>query len=103
MYFWLHWVFLAVYGLSLVALKRGYSPVAMHGASHCGGFCCCRAQSLGCVGFSSCWHMSAVAPWHMESFRTMDGTYVPCIGRLILKHETTGKPQTFYIFFLNEG
>ena len=31
MYFWLHWVFLAVYGLSLVALKRGYSPVAMHG------------------------------------------------------------------------
>ena len=23
-------------------------------ASHCGGFSCCRAQSLGFVGFSSC-------------------------------------------------
>ena len=77
MYFWLHWVFLAVCGLSLVAVKRGYSLVAMHGASHCSGFCCWRAQSQGCVGFSSCRHMSLVAPWHMESFQTMDGTYVP--------------------------
>ena len=23
-------------------------------ASHCGGFSCCRAQALGCLGFSSC-------------------------------------------------
>ena len=30
-YFWLHWVFTAAHGLSLVAASRGWSLVAMHG------------------------------------------------------------------------
>ena len=36
MYFWLHWVFVAAHGLSLVAVCGGYS-------------------SMGCVGFSLWW------------------------------------------------
>ena len=35
MYFWPHRVCLAVYGLSLVAVERDSSPVAVHGAAHC--------------------------------------------------------------------
>ena len=29
-YFWLHWVFITVLGLSLVVANQGYSPVVMH-------------------------------------------------------------------------
>ena len=35
--------------------------------------------------------MGLAAPWHVESSRTRDGTLVPCIGRQILTHCTTGK------------
>ena len=51
-YFWPCWVFVAVRGLSLVVAS---------GASHCGGFSCCRARALGARasvavarGLSSC-------------------------------------------------
>ena len=30
-YFWLHWVFIAVCGLSLVVVNEGYSLAAVHG------------------------------------------------------------------------
>ena len=43
-YFWLHWVFIAACGLSLVAASGGYSLLR---ASHCGGFSCCGARALG--------------------------------------------------------
>ena len=49
-FFWLHWVFAAVRGLSPAAVSRGYFPGAVHGASHCGGFSCCRAWAPGHVG-----------------------------------------------------
>ena len=39
--FWSSWVFVAVQGLSLVAVSRGYCWL------WCGGFSCCRAQALG--------------------------------------------------------
>ena len=45
-YFWLHWVFVAACGLSLVV----ESGAALHcgvRASHCGGFSCCGARALG--------------------------------------------------------
>ena len=50
-YFWLCWVFVAVCGLSLVVLSRGYS--------HCGAWSSAvvsfvAERSLGHVGFSSC-------------------------------------------------
>ena len=57
-YVWLRWVFIAACGLSLVA-SGGYSCSAW--ASHCGGFSCCGAWTLGtwasvvaARGLSSC-------------------------------------------------
>ena len=47
-------------------------------------------QSTGSnyAGFSSC-GMGLVAPRHVRSSRTRDGTHVSCIGRQILSHRTT--------------
>ena len=54
-YFWLHWVFTAAHGLSLVVTSRGYSSLRRT------GFSCCGAQALGAwasvvvaCGLSSC-------------------------------------------------
>ena len=80
-YFWLHWVFIALRGLSLVAVSGGSSLVA----SHCGGFSCCRAWGLGWAQWLR--HMSVVSlsdlsssMWDLSS-RTRDQAHVPCIGR----------------------
>ena len=40
LYFWLHWVFAAACGLSLVVVNRGYSSSCAQ-VSHCGGFSVC--------------------------------------------------------------
>ena len=45
-YFWLHWDFVAVRGLSLVARARATLRCGAR-ASHSGGFSCCRARALG--------------------------------------------------------
>ena len=46
-YFLLHWVFIALWGLSL-AVSRSYSLFCSGAwAFHCGGVSCCRAQALG--------------------------------------------------------
>ena len=45
-YFWLHWVFIAAHGLSLVAASRATLCGGAR-ASHCSGFSCCRARALG--------------------------------------------------------
>ena len=52
-YFWLHWVFFAVHGLSLVAARGGYSLL------RCVGFSLrwlllLRSTGSRCAGFSSC-------------------------------------------------
>ena len=52
-YLWLHWVFAAAHGLSLLAESRGRGgggwllSSCSPQASHCHGFSCCRAQALG--------------------------------------------------------
>ena len=48
-YFWLHWILIAMCGLSLLAVSRGLSSAR---TSHGGGFSCCRAQALEGTGFS---------------------------------------------------
>ena len=65
-YFWLHWVFVAVHGLSLVVRSRGYSSLPCRGfslrwllllrsmGSRSEGFSSCSTQSLERAGFSSC-------------------------------------------------
>ena len=45
-YFWLHWVFVAVRGFSLVE-ARGATLHCDARASHRGGFSCCGAWTLG--------------------------------------------------------
>ena len=45
MYFWLHWVFIAVHGLSLVVASGGYSFLWSTGSRHTGfSSCSVRAQ-----------------------------------------------------------
>ena len=60
-YFWLHWVFVAVCGLPLVEARAGTTLHFDARASHCGGFSCCGAWALGtqasvvvAYGLSSC-------------------------------------------------
>ena len=50
-YFWLCWVSAAAWAVSSCS-KQGLPSVAA-GVSCRGGFSCCRAQPLGCIGFSS--------------------------------------------------
>ena len=55
-----------------------------------GVFFCCRAWSLGQVGFSSC-------SMALESSWAKDWTHVPCIGRQILNHWTTREIQDLFL------
>ena len=50
--FLLHWVFMAVCRLSLVAASGSHSLIAAW-SSHCWGLSCCSAWEVECVGFSS--------------------------------------------------
>ena len=79
-YFWPRWVFIAVCGLSLVAMRGGYSSL------WCAVFSLWWLLLLQSMG-SSC--VGLVAPRHMGSSQTGDRTRVPCIGRRILNHCTT--------------
>ena len=68
-YFWLHWVFVAVWAFSSCGTQT----------SHCGGSSLQRqSQSLGSLGF--------VALGQVESSQTRDQFCVPGIGRQILNH-----------------
>ena len=107
-YFWLHWVFLSEYGLSLVAGSEGYSPACGMWVSQC-----CGAQAVGCAGFSSCccwapllqladswaqvqelWGMGSVSRQHMASSRTRDQRQgSPCIASRFLTTGPPGKPH----------
>ena len=83
--FWLHWVFVAVRGLSLVAVSGGYSSLRCAGfslrwllllqsmGSRHAGFSSCGSQALECR-LSSC---GARAPWHVRSSPTRALTRVP--------------------------
>ena len=46
LFFWLHWVFIAALGLSLVAVSGATLRCGAQ-ASHCSGFSCCGARALG--------------------------------------------------------
>ena len=48
----LHWVFIAMCGLSVVTASEGYSSRGVQ-ASQCGAISHCPVQALGCKGFSS--------------------------------------------------
>ena len=80
-YIWLDW--------SCVVM-RGLSPV-VGVASHCGGFSCCWALGSRACGLQYLWCTGLVVPQHVGSSWTRDQTHVPCTGRQILNHCTTGE------------
>ena len=57
--FWLHWVFVALCSLSLVAVSGGTLHCGVR-ASHCSDFSCCGVQALGAWA-------SVVAAWGLSS------------------------------------
>ena len=114
-YFWLHWVFVAARGLSLVAASGGYSSLWCMGFS-LQWLLLLRSTGSRRVGFSSCgmwaqqlwlagsrvqaqqlWRTGLVAPWHVGSSRDRARTRVPCIGRQIPNHCTTREAPTYVI------
>ena len=82
----LHWVFTALHGLSLTAVRPGCSLLGAQ-ASHDSGFSCCRAQAQWL------WRVGLLALWSVRSSRTRDRTCAPCLGRGILNHWTTREVQ----------
>ena len=77
-YFWLHWVFVAVCRLSLVAAGWGYSSLQYAGFS-LQWLLLLRSTGSRHVGLSSCgtraqqlWSTGLVAPWHVGSSWTRD-------------------------------
>ena len=99
------WVFVAVCGLSLAAMSRGYSWLWCVGfslwwlllwstGSKLAGFSSCDTwtQQLQLTGsrvegsVQQFWHMGLGALWHVRSSRTRDGTPVPCMGKRFLIH-----------------
>ena len=80
--------------------------------SHCGGFSCCGALSLGCLGFRSCstwtqqlrlleprgqaqqvWRAGLVAPEHVESSTNGDQTLSPALAGGLPTTRPPGKPS----------
>ena len=53
-YFSLHWVLVAVRGLSLVAVSRGYSLVAVCGLLRAAASLCLQSRALDTLGLRSC-------------------------------------------------
>ena len=82
-YFWLPWVFLAVWAFS-GCHEPWLLPSPSTQASHCRGFTCWGAQPLGCVG-SVVVIQGLSCMWILP---TRDHTHVPCTGRQILNHWT---------------
>ena len=102
---WLHWVFVAMHGLSLVAASRGYSSLRWllllrSMGSRCTGFSSCgtQAQQLWLAGSRAqaqqLWLTCLVALRHVGSSRTRAQTHVPCIGRRPLNHCATREAPT---------
>ena len=117
-YFWLHWVFVAVCGF--LQLQR--TGVTLHcgvWASHCGGFSCFRARALGAQtsvvvahGLRSCglWalerKLSSCGPqaqllcgmWDLPGPRAR--TRIPCMGRWILNHCAIREAQPLFLHII---
>ena len=104
------WVFVAVRGLSLVAVSRGYSLLRCAGFSLRQllvaerGLQARRLLQLWLAGSRAqgqqFWCMGLVAPRYVGSSRSRARTRVPCVGRRILNHCTTR--EVLSIQFLRE-
>ena len=68
----------AARGLSLAVARRSEFLLTCVQASHCCGYCCCRAQVRSQAQYLCC--TGLVALRHMVSSQTRDQTQVLCIG-----------------------
>ena len=104
-YFWLCWVFVAVWGLSLVAVRRGLVCSCGAHASHCGGSSRCRVRALGTQASGTAAHRlssfgtrTLVAPRQMGFSWVRDLTRVSCTGRFFTTEPTRDTLcTTFYV------
>ena len=83
-YFWLHWVFIAGYELSLDVVSRGYSSNAV------ASLVVSKGSVVGAQGL--------ISHWHVGSSWARDQTCVPRIGRWIFNHWTTKEVQEISFF-----
>ena len=85
--FWLCWVFVAERGLLSLVAVCGLLLL------WCLGFSCCRVQAQE-------WYAGELpcSMWDL-SFPARNWACVPCIGRRILNHWTSGKPLICFYFF----
>ena len=66
-YFWLHWVFVAVCGHTLQLQRVGATLRCGAQASHCGDFSCCGARALGVWASVVVAHrLSSCGSWALE-------------------------------------
>ena len=86
-YFWLHWAFVAMRGLSLVATSRGYALLRVRRF---------LAVVTSLVSEHRVWSVAhgLDALRHVETSRTRAQTRVPGIGRWILNYWTTREVHT---------
>ena len=97
--FGLHWVFLAVRGLSLFAARRGYSQLQSLGFSLC--WLLLWSSGSRAHGYQHLWYTGFVALRHVDSSQTRDRTRIPFIGRWILNHWATREVPTLIISWLH--
>ena len=64
----------------------------------CSGFSSCKTQVGSVVEVPGLWSAGSVA--HVGSSQTRDPTRVPCVGRRIPVHCTTGEVLSLFLFQL---
>ena len=97
-YFWLHWVFIAVCSVSLVVENEGCSPVMVCGLLVAVA-ALAREHRLWGTGSVDVAH-GLSGPAACGIFLSRDLTCVPCIGRQVLNHCTTKEILSYPLIVL---
>lgn len=99
LYFWLCWVFIALHGLSPLAVSGGCSSLRWAGFSL--QWLLVWSTASRAPELQQLQHTGLAALQHVEYSKTRDQTHVPCIGQWILIHCTTREAHR--ILFLKPG
>ena len=95
LFIWLHRVFVALCGLSLVVISVGYSLLPCTGFSLCWLFLWSTGSRA--YGLQWLWRRDLVGPQRVGSSQTRDGTHVTCIGRSILIFSATREVLFYFL------
>ena len=93
-YFWLHWIFIALLGLALVVVSGGLS-LLWYSAFLLRWLLFLWSMGSKYMGFSSC-SSDPVAPWHVESSQSRNRTRVLCMGRQTVIHWATREVHVYF-------